>query len=460
MPRQPADDRRPGRGQRADRRPGRPGPIPRGPRRAAGRRAGPGADLAAGRPRRAGSNSKASSAASWASTPRPSRRFLQALSLGASALGKEHPDYARTLHELGRLYEELGQYAGAERLFRSAMGIREQTLGKHADLAQSLHDLGGLCDLTARHAEAEAFYLRSRADAPRPARRRRPRLRPEPRHPGVDLVAARPAPRRREPGPPRRGHPPQEPRRGPPRIRHRRTAPVALPPAPGPPRRGRAPRPARPRGARRGAGRAAPPLRRGAGEPRPDPRRPGPARRGAAASPTRASPSPAPPWASATRTSPTASPRWPTPTRPSAATPTPRSSTRRRWRSTAPRWATRHPHVAGCLRDLGEVCAAQERFAEAEEHYRKAVDLLQPHGSACALELIETLQGLARVVAAQNRPDEADRLGQQAVEQARQLAADRRPRSRATTAAPCSPPASTGWPASTRSRAGSPRPSR
>ncbi|HMF11942.1 MAG TPA: tetratricopeptide repeat protein, partial [Gemmataceae bacterium] len=68
--------------------------------------------------------------------------YLQALSIKAASLGKEHPGYARTLHGLARLYEWTGQYAQAAPLFDTALAIRRRALGEHhPDYAQTLHDI-------------------------------------------------------------------------------------------------------------------------------------------------------------------------------------------------------------------------------------------------------------------------------------------------------------------------------
>ncbi|MFO0930563.1 MAG: tetratricopeptide repeat protein [Gemmataceae bacterium] len=66
-----------------------------------------------------------------------------------------------------------------------------------------------------------------------------------------------------------------------------------------------------------------------------------------------------------------------------------------------------HPHLANCHRDLAEAVAAQHRTDEADTHYLRALDILRPYGPTCRVEIIETLQGRARLLAVCNRPDEA-----------------------------------------------------
>src|SRR5262245_60840697 len=46
---------------------------------------------------------------------------LRALNLRAQLLGKDHPDYASSLHELGRLYDALGSYKQADTLYQNAL---------------------------------------------------------------------------------------------------------------------------------------------------------------------------------------------------------------------------------------------------------------------------------------------------------------------------------------------------
>ena len=76
------------------------------------------------------------------------------------ALGKQHPDYARSLNNLAVLYEAMGRHAEAEPLYRQAMEICRQVLGEqHPDYATSLNNLAGLYDdRWASYAEAEPLY--------------------------------------------------------------------------------------------------------------------------------------------------------------------------------------------------------------------------------------------------------------------------------------------------------------
>src|SRR5262245_28388166 len=58
--------------------------------------------------------------------------LLQALAVRSAVQGKEHPARARTMTELGRLYEELGRTASATGLYQGALAVIRATLGADA----------------------------------------------------------------------------------------------------------------------------------------------------------------------------------------------------------------------------------------------------------------------------------------------------------------------------------------
>src|SRR5947209_8211306 len=88
--------------------------------------------------------------------------YLQALSIKAAVLGKDHPDYARTLHGLARLYVWLGQYAQAAPLFDKALAIRKAAFGEqHPDVAQTMHEIGLLLDLRSERPQGEQLVRRA-----------------------------------------------------------------------------------------------------------------------------------------------------------------------------------------------------------------------------------------------------------------------------------------------------------
>ncbi|MBI3610036.1 MAG: tetratricopeptide repeat protein [Nitrospirae bacterium] len=90
--------------------------------------------------------------------------YRQAIAFDAKALGPEHPDVARSLHNMANLYHGQGRYAEAEPLYRQAASIREKSLGsEHPDVAVSLNNLGELYRIQHRYVEAEPLYRRSLA---------------------------------------------------------------------------------------------------------------------------------------------------------------------------------------------------------------------------------------------------------------------------------------------------------
>ena len=85
---------------------------------------------------------------------------MQALNIQAAA-GKDRPEYAASLNDLGRLYEAMGNNRHAEALYQAALGIRVRMLGEgHPDSAQSMNDLGALHETLGRRAEAEGLSER------------------------------------------------------------------------------------------------------------------------------------------------------------------------------------------------------------------------------------------------------------------------------------------------------------
>jgi tetratricopeptide (TPR) repeat protein len=84
-----------------------------------------------------------------------------------ASLGREHPEYARTLNNLGMLYVEVNELQAAETLLDEAQRIRRATLPPgHADLGTSAHNLAHLYMRQSRYEEAEAV-LRAGLDISR-----------------------------------------------------------------------------------------------------------------------------------------------------------------------------------------------------------------------------------------------------------------------------------------------------
>ncbi|GAG04250.1 unnamed protein product, partial [marine sediment metagenome] len=76
--------------------------------------------------------------------------------------GPEHPNVAIFLYNLAGLYEDLGDYAKAEPLYRKALAIWEKSLGpEHPNVATSLNNLGAL--YAARDSFEKAYDFLNRA---------------------------------------------------------------------------------------------------------------------------------------------------------------------------------------------------------------------------------------------------------------------------------------------------------
>jgi len=86
------------------------------------------------------------------------KRLEQALAMRRTLLGNEHADVAVTLSELGRVYQDLGMNQRAEPLQREALRIRRKVLGEeHRETAVSLSDLASVLRLNGDLAGAEAL---------------------------------------------------------------------------------------------------------------------------------------------------------------------------------------------------------------------------------------------------------------------------------------------------------------
>ncbi len=90
--------------------------------------------------------------------------YERALAIWEKALGPDHPDVARALDNLARLYRAQGAYERAEPLFERALAIREEALGPgHPDMATTLSNLAGLYRAQGAYGRAEPLYERSLA---------------------------------------------------------------------------------------------------------------------------------------------------------------------------------------------------------------------------------------------------------------------------------------------------------
>ena len=79
-------------------------------------------------------------------------------------MGKNHPDLAATLNNLGLLYKDQAKYYKAKPLFKKAIEIKEKAFGKESPLI--VLDLTNYADfLQNTHKNREATKMRIRAKA-------------------------------------------------------------------------------------------------------------------------------------------------------------------------------------------------------------------------------------------------------------------------------------------------------
>ena len=85
----------------------------------------------------------------------PSRCYKRSLAIQEKAVGPDHPDVARSLNNLARLYATQGRYADAEPLLKRSLAIQEKALGPdHSDVAQSFKYFAALYLVQGRYADA------------------------------------------------------------------------------------------------------------------------------------------------------------------------------------------------------------------------------------------------------------------------------------------------------------------
>jgi len=90
--------------------------------------------------------------------------YERALAIKEKMLRPDDPAVATSLNNLAELYRMEGRYADAEPLHNRALAIREKVLGlDHPDVAESLNNLALLYQAEGRYAEAEPFLKRARA---------------------------------------------------------------------------------------------------------------------------------------------------------------------------------------------------------------------------------------------------------------------------------------------------------
>ncbi len=85
--------------------------------------------------------------------------FREAVAMGEKVLGREHPQVASWLNDLGLLYWATGRYEEAEPLEREAIATSEKALGRdHPEVAVRLNNLARLLNDTGRRGEAEPLF--------------------------------------------------------------------------------------------------------------------------------------------------------------------------------------------------------------------------------------------------------------------------------------------------------------
>ena len=90
----------------------------------------------------------------------------QVLALVERAVSLHHPDAANILNTLAGIYEDLGNYAEAERLSQRSVAMMEEVTGSiemEVLRLQSLGTLAGIYQVQGRCAEAERLYGRALA---------------------------------------------------------------------------------------------------------------------------------------------------------------------------------------------------------------------------------------------------------------------------------------------------------
>ena len=87
-----------------------------------------------------------------------------ALAIKEKVFGKEHPEVAISLNNLGLLYKTQDKYAKAKPLYERALAIHEKVFGKeHPDVANSLNNLAVLYDSQGNYERAKPLYKTSLA---------------------------------------------------------------------------------------------------------------------------------------------------------------------------------------------------------------------------------------------------------------------------------------------------------
>ena len=92
------------------------------------------------------------------------RCFERAIAIDEKAYGKDHPDVATDVNNLGMVLQDQGDLAGAKKCYERAIAIGERTLGKeHPKVAIRVNNLGSVLQDQGDLAGAKACYERALA---------------------------------------------------------------------------------------------------------------------------------------------------------------------------------------------------------------------------------------------------------------------------------------------------------
>ncbi|MFL5657498.1 MAG: tetratricopeptide repeat protein [Ktedonobacteraceae bacterium] len=90
--------------------------------------------------------------------------YQRDLAISEKVLGPEHPETAQTLNNLAVLYRDQGKHEQAQPLYQRALAIREKVLGpEHPHTAETLNNLANLYRDQGKHEEAQPLYQRALA---------------------------------------------------------------------------------------------------------------------------------------------------------------------------------------------------------------------------------------------------------------------------------------------------------
>ncbi|MBI1950137.1 MAG: tetratricopeptide repeat protein, partial [Acidobacteria bacterium] len=88
----------------------------------------------------------------------------RALSIKEKVLGPDHPEFAKSLTNLGSLLHRLGDLGGAREVLERALAIREKALGlRHPQTAASLDEIADVLQTTGNYGRARELYERALA---------------------------------------------------------------------------------------------------------------------------------------------------------------------------------------------------------------------------------------------------------------------------------------------------------